>query len=142
MEKPMNLSAHYSEDISQTALALLALVAAGRTLNSATVRSLHSLLNSQNDSTENRVNLAIFSDCDDEYGNVETPVIIPFAERNASTNRCHNGYGTLSLKNRTTNHSEYGSWPRIFSPDAADCEDDENIFCLAATAPALKIYAE
>ena len=142
MEKPMNRTTHYSEDISQTALALLALVAAGKTLDATTVRSLRSLFNSQSDSGENRVHLTIFSDSEDNYGNMETPDIIPFAKRGSHVNRYHNGYGTLSLKNRTVPNRDSGSWPRIFSPDVADYPVEEDALCVAATAPTLKIFAE
>lgn len=134
----MNRTSHFSEEISQTAIALLALVAAGKSLDAATVGILRSLLNSHNDSGESRVNLTIFSDSDDEYGTAETPVIIPFAERSKNINRYHNGYGTLTFKNRTQNSRDSASWPRIFSPDGAD--DDS--LCLATTSPSLRIYAE
>ena len=138
----MNRTTHYSEEISQTALALLALVAAGKSLDAATVRSLRSLLTSQYDSCDNRVNLTIFSDNDDEYGKAEPPVIIPFAERSINVNRYHNGYGTLSLRNRPSPSANSGSWPRIFSPEGTDCPDDEDALCMVASAPALKKYAE
>ena len=138
----MNRSTHRSEEISHTALAILALVAAGKSLDAATVQSLRSLFTPPNDSNDSRVNLTIFSDHDDEYGNAETPVIIPFAERSNNAGRFHNGYGTLSLQNRIPAHSDSGSWLRIFSPDAADAPHEENSYCLATTAPALKIYAE
>ena len=138
----MNRTTHYSEEISQTALALLALVAAGKSLDAATVLSVRSLLNSQNDSCENRVNLTIFSEQDDESGNTEVPVIIPFSTQNSIASYCHNGYGTLSLKNRTTPQRDSGSWLRIFSPDATGSTDDEKATCLATTAKSLKIYAE
>ena len=138
----MNRTTHYPEEISQTALALLALVAAGKSLDTATVQSLRSLLISQNDSRENRVHLTIFSDLDGDYGNAETPVIIPFAERSQNVRRCHNGYGALSLKNRASNGSNADSYLRVFSPDDTDDADEESSCCLATTNASLKIYAE
>ena len=144
----MNRTPYYSEEISQTALALLALVAAGKSLDKATVQALRSLL-LQDDSKENRVSFTIFSDQDDEDGNTELPVIIPFVSRVNHVNHYHNGYGTLSFRNKfPSTHSvsvrkEINSHLRIFSPDSADYRDDgEEEYCVAANAPTLRLYAE
>jgi len=139
----MNRTSSYSEEISQTALALLALVAAGQSVNAATVRSLRSLLRPQSDSSGSLVHLTIFSDPDyDEEEKTELPDIIPFAELRPKVKQCHNGYGTLSLINQTSAYSNSDSWPRIFSPDISSSPDDDNTPCLATTTHALRIYKE
>lgn len=138
----MNRTTHYSEEISQTALALLALLAAGKSLDKATINSICSLFLHQNDNAENRVNLTIFSEHDDE-GNAEPPVIIPFTSQQNNTNRFHNGYGTLSFKNRMSVHRhESCSRLRLFSPDAASYHDEDDLPGFAVTTPALRLYAE
>jgi hypothetical protein len=141
MEKPMKRTAYYSEEISQTALALLALLAAGKSLDAESVSSLRSLLAKQNESCGKWVNLTIFSECKNEEENAELPVIIPFAERSKNVSRYSNGYGALSLKNRTSDYEEPASWLRVFSPDT-DYTDEDDSLCLAATASPLRIYAE
>ena len=144
----MNRTPYFSEEISQTALALLALVAAGKSLDTAAVQSLRSLLLSQDDSGENRVHLTIFSDRDDEEDHAETPVIIPFASQVNHANAYHNGYGTLSLGNgfsyarNVSAPREFHSHLRIFSPDAAAYPDEDEDDCVSANAPKLRIYAE
>ena len=142
----MNRIPYYSEEVSQTALVLLTLVAAGKSLDKAVVRSLRSLLLSQGDSRENRVNLTIFSGDDDEDGNAEPPVIIPFASQVNRANGYHNGYGTLSLENGFSSANsvsvckEIHSHLRIFSPDVAACSDEDDY--VSANAPKLRVYAE
>jgi len=140
--KAMNRTAYYSEEISQTALALLALIAAGKSLDASTVQLLRSLLTAKSVSRESRVNLTIFSDLDDEEAGTELPVIIPFAECRKNINRYHDGYGTLSLKNRMPTHRENHSRLRVFSPDVTDDTEEDDAYCLAATTQALRIYAE
>ena len=104
----MNRTSSYSEEISQTALALLALVAAGQSLDASTIRSLRSLLCPQNDSSESLVPLTVFSDSDyDDEEMTELPDIIPFADWRPKVNPCSNGYGTLSLKNQTSASRAY-----------------------------------
>ena len=142
----MNRTPYFAEEISQTALALLALVASGKSLDRAVVQSLRSLLFSQDDHRDNRVNLTIFSGHED--GNAEPPVIIPFTSHVNNVNRYHNGFGTLSLRNKFSSQNtvpareENNSQLRIFSPDAAEYEDDEETCCVAATVPDIRIYAE
>ena len=144
----MNRTLYYSEEISQTALALLALLAAGKSLDKATVQSLRSYLQLQDNLKENRINLTIFSDQDDENSNAELPVIIPFASQVNNVNRFHNGYGTLSFRNgfSSTNsvsaRREMGTHLRIFSPDSADYSEEEDECCMTANAPTLRLYAE
>ena len=138
----MNRTPYYSEEISQTALALLALVAAGKTLDRAAVQSLRSLLLSQDDSNEKRVNLTIFSDQDDEDGGTELPVIIPFESRVNNINRFHNGFGALSFRNSVSTRREIDTHLRIFSPDSATYPDEEENCCVTANAPKLRLYAE
>ena len=152
MEK-MNRIPYYSEEISQTALALLTLVATGKSLDKAAVQSLRLLLFNQDDFSENRVNLTIFSDHDDEDDNTEPPVIIPFASLANSANSYHNGYGALSFKNvfssktsvsarSVSAHKETNTQLRIYSPDSSDYQDDDDTYGMAFTAPALRLYAE
>ena len=138
----MNRTPYYSEEISQTALAMLALVAVGKPFDKATVQSLRSLFLSPNDSRQNRVNLTIFSGKDDEDGSTEPPVIIPFASQTDNMNRYHNGYGALSFKNSVPARREINPHLRIFSPDFADYPDEEEECCVTANTPALKLYAE
>ena len=140
----------YFEEVSQTALALLTLIAAGKSLDAAMIQSLHSFLVRQNDSGENRGHLSVFSDDEDE--STEHPVILPFTKQSIPASRCHNGYGTLSLKNtfssknsdnRASYHENFNSRLRIFSPEPVACADaDEDTPYLAATISPLKIYAE
>jgi dipeptidyl aminopeptidase/acylaminoacyl peptidase len=147
MENSMNRT-HYSEEVSQTALALLTLVAAGKSLDKLTVQSLCSFLARQQDFSENRVNLAFFSDLQTDDNTAERPVIIPFAKRVTNAKRSNNGHGTISLKsefspkNRVAARKETHSYLRIFSPDSADYTNDEDVCCMDASAPALRIYAE
>lgn len=144
----MNRTLYYSEEVSQTALALLALVAAGKSFDKSAVQSLRSLLLSHDDSRENRVNLTIFSDIDEDEGSTEPPVIIPFASQVNNTNGYHNGYGTLSFRNEfsSTNsvfaRRDNQSHLRIFSPDTAAYPDEEEGCCMTANAPKLRLYAE
>ena len=135
---------YYSEEISQTALALLALVATGKSFDKSTIQSLRSLLLSQDDSREKRVNLTIFSGNDGECGNTEPPVIIPFASQVKNVNHYHNGYGTLSFRNYISNRRKNNTHLRIFSPDATDYRDDdeEDEYCVTANAPVIRLYAE
>ena len=138
----MNRTTYYSEEISQTALALLALVAAGKSLDAGTLRSLRSLLAAPNDSRENRVHLTVFSDLDDEEIGAEPPVIIPLAEWCQNANSYHDGYGTLSLKNRMSTHRDCHSGLRVFSPDGVEDAEEDSPHYLTASAQALRIYAE
>ena len=138
----MNLIPYYSEEVSQTALALLALVAAGKSLDKVAVQSLRSLLLSQDDFGENRVNLTIFSDQDGEDGYAEPPVIIPFASQTNNVNSYHNGFGALSFRNSVSAHKEINSHLRIFSPDSADYPDEEEEYYVAANVSSLRLYAE
>ena len=136
-------SQYYSEDISQTALALLALVAAGKTLDPATVQAMQFLLNLDNDSRENRVHLTVFSGHEDEDGDTELPVIIPFVRPRNNESRLNNGYGTLSFENRATAQNDNSHFRlRIFSPDTAAYQDEEDSPYPVASTPALKVYAE
>ena len=144
----MNRTPYYSEEISQTALALLALVAAGKSFDKTAVQSLRSLLISQDNFRESRVNLTIFTGTDDEESNIEPPVIIPFASHSNNVNRYHNGYGTLSFRNEFSSingvpaHKETNSLLHIFSPDSVDYPDDEEEYCVTTNAPVLRLYAE
>ena len=144
----MNRTLYYSEEVSHTALALLALVAAGKSFDKAAVQSLRSLLLSHDDSRENRVNLTIFSGSDDEDDIAEPPVIVPFVSQVNNANRYHNGYGTLSFRNgfSSTNSAstrrDNQSHLRIFSPDAVEYPDEEEDCCVTTTAPKLRLYAE
>jgi hypothetical protein len=142
-------TARYSSDVSQTALALLALLAAGKDIEPAAIRAL---LEKHAKSEENLF-LTVFSDQDTEEWDRENPAIIPFTGRNREQHSYSNAYGTLSLrngyqKNPLDSHrsSEIGpkTHLRIFSPDIDDDTTDEESFCTAdsATSCMLRVYNE
>jgi len=145
-------TAHYSSDISQTALALLALLAAGKDIEPAAIRVL---LEKRIESDKNLF-LTFFSDNDTEEWDRENPVIIPFTGRNREQYPYSNAYGTLSLRNKYQNNSlpSYHSSEtdtethlRVFSPDVDDYTTNEKPFCAmtaadSATSCTLKVYQE
>lgn len=137
----MSVTSRYSSEISQTALALLALVAAGKSLDPTTVRAMQSVLETQNDH-EDRIHLTVFSDT--EIDEMETPVILPFGEREFETRNHYNAYGTLQMRNRNNfeNCTQNVSYLRIFSPDESAQWDDEDSPCCAASGSSLRLYAE
>lgn len=123
-------------EVSQTALALLALLAAGKSVDPATIRSL---LENQCDS-EDHVHLTVFSDNnsdhDEEDWGMEPPVILPFHRRKYENYSNSNGYGALPLRETSVSHL------RIFSPDTADYDTGEgSLYAMSAVnAPLLKVY--
>lgn len=139
----MNRTTQYYEDFSQTAIAVLALLAAGKSLDKTIVNSLCSLLLRQNGLNENRVHLTIFSDLDDDDTNAEPPVIIPFASQQKNANSFHSGYGTLSCRNRMTPQREEHCYRlRLFSPVGASSQDEDESHSPDINVPSLRLYAE
>ena len=138
MEAMEMKTARYSSDVSQTALALLALLAAGKDIELATIRAL---LGKHAESDEN-LHLTVFSDHDSEEWDRENPIIIPFTGRNLGQRPCSNAYGTLSLKNEYQKRSHHPSKThlRIFSPDANDDITDNESFCVATTTDSANSY--
>ena len=140
----MNKTSQFgSGEISQTALVLLTLLAAGKSIDQNTVQSLCALLAAKDDSENSMVNLTVFSGSDVEDENTEPPVIIPFARHSSNENRHANGFGALSFKNRIPAYRDESRFRlRIFSPDAATFQDEDDSSCLEASMPALRVYAE
>ena len=143
-------TARYSSDVSQTALALLALLAAGKDVEPAAIRAL--LEKKRTESDENLF-LTVFSDNDTDEWDRENPIIIPFTGRNREQHPSSNAYGTLSFRNeyQKNPHSSYRSSEtgpethlRIFSPEAEDNTIDEESFCTtdSATSCMLRVYQE
>ena len=143
-------TARYSSDVSRTALALLALLAAGKDIEPAAIRAL---LEKHADGSEENLLLTVFSDYDAEEWDRENPVIIPFTGRNREQHSYSNAYGTLSLrneyqKNLHSSHRSSETGPkthlRIFSPDADDDTTDEECFCTtnSVTSCMLRVYQE
>ena len=139
----------YSSGVSQTALALLALLETGKNIEPATIRAL---LEKHTESEENLF-LTVFSDNNTDEWDQENPIIIPFTGRNREQHSYSNAYGTLSLWNgyQKNSHdsrrsSETGpkTHLRIFSPDIDDDTTDEEHFCTAdsATSCILRVYTE
>ena len=127
----------YSPDISRTAIALLALLAEGKPLSAATIRSLLE----GHLGAESSLNLTIFSDeNDDAEEGHEPPVIIPFtiplSRQNRESCSLSNGYGTLAMQ------KERVPYLRIFSPDSTDDDaDDEPCYAMSAiSSPMLRVY--
>ena len=138
----MNRTSYFSEERSDTALALLALIAAGKSFDRATQRALRCLLDFPNDSDKTPQYLSIFSGHDEEEDFTEDPVIIPFAPQRQNLSICHNGFGTLTIHRDDREYSP--PQLRVFSPDATDDsdDDDDDTTCLSATSPSFRIYAE
>lgn len=137
----MSVTSRYSSEISQTALALLALVAAGKPLNPTTIKALQSILETQNDH-EDRIHLTVFSDT--EIDETETPVILPFSEREFENRSDYNAYGALQIRSRNSfeNRTQNVSYLRIFSPDeSAQWDDEDSPYC-AVSGSSLRLYAE
>jgi hypothetical protein len=153
----MSVTSCYSPDISQTALALLALVAAGKPLDAVTIQFLQSLIDNQNDKSH-CVRLTVFSESD--AGETERPVILPFVEKERENRVYYNAYGALQMRDKKHSakvdekplsrpakyRNEKTPQLRIFSPDViSDTEIDvkaDELPCLAEGGCFLKIYAE
>ena len=147
MEAIKMKTVRYSSDVSQTALALLALLAAGKNIEPATIRALLE----RHAETEENLLLTVFSDNDTEEWDQEHPIIIPFTGRNRERRPCSNAYGALSLRNEYQkdtydSHRSSETHLRIFSPDVDDDAINEEPFCTidagSVTSCMLRVYNE
>lgn len=129
-----------SSDVSQTALALLVLLARGKPLGPAVIKTL---LENHAD-TEDSLHLTVFSDHNEENWGDEPPVIIPFVGRKHENRSHSNAYGALPLrdgvsKKRNEKRNETGL--RIFSPDTDDHASESPFFAASATTSCtLRVY--